>query len=340
MARILHHTTVVRDGLHNGFTDLQYWQGCYWVGYRKGSGHATLDGEAVFAVSEDRTRFREVAHLKMPGDSRDPKLLPIDEDRIAAYIPSWTRGVKQRHLQQYIAFSRNGYDWSEPQPILDANRWMWRIRRHEGRYYGLIQDLRAGIDEDRRLQHNLDLAVSDDLLDWQVLCRIGTDEQSLCESDIHWWPNGEAWIVARSASVHKTGGNDFFCVAQPPYTDWQITEMSARCQAPVFLEHEGELYVAGRRFASVEGDHAFCSAKTLGLWRVTRGDVELVLHMPATGDCSYPGLIKDPEGRICMSYYSQHAYQLGVVAPPVRAHQEGAEALMPSDVYFAEIELP
>ena len=46
---------------HNAFTDLQYWQGNYWVGYRKGAGHISMDGEAVISVSADRRRFREVA---------------------------------------------------------------------------------------------------------------------------------------------------------------------------------------------------------------------------------------------------------------------------------------
>ena len=59
------------------------------------------------------------------------------------------------------------------------------------------------------------------------------------------------------------------------------------------------------------------------------------------GDCSYPGLIKDPEGRICMTYYSQHAYLMGV--EPFPWQQWGpaeAKALIPSDVYFAELALP
>lgn len=339
MARLVHQVTVARDGMHNGFTDLQYWQGCHWVGYRKGSGHVSMDSEAVVAVGSDRTRFREVARLRVPGDNRDPKLLPIAEDRMAAYFPSWTHGAAAQKLQHYIAFTRNGYDWSTPEPILEPNQWLWRIRPFDGRYYGLIQDL-TGRRPNGRLQHNLDLAVSDDLLNWQTLCRIGTDEQALCESDIHWWPSGEAWIVARSATAKETGGNDYFCAAMPPYTDWEVTELPARVHAPVFVEHEGELYVAGRRFPELEGDHSFISTATLGVYRVTRGHVELVLHIPATGDCSYPGLIKDPEGRICMSYYSQHAYHTGVVTQPARMFAGHPEPLAADDVYFAELQLP
>ncbi len=119
MAKIIRMTTVVRDGMHNAFTDLQLWQGNYWVAYRKGAGHRSMDGEATISVSFDRQRFREVAHLHVPGDNRDPKLLPLDDSLMAGYFPGWPEGVEPRKLQQFIAFSRNGYDWDEPQPILE-----------------------------------------------------------------------------------------------------------------------------------------------------------------------------------------------------------------------------
>jgi len=41
MARIMRQVTVVRDGMHNAFTDLKYWQESYWVSYRKADTHAS-----------------------------------------------------------------------------------------------------------------------------------------------------------------------------------------------------------------------------------------------------------------------------------------------------------
>ena len=339
MARILRQATVVRDGNHNGFTDLQYWQGCYWVAYRKGAGHVSMDGAAALSVSDDRTRFREVAHLHMPGDNRDPKLLPVSEERMALYFPSWVRGYEARELQQYITFSGDGYDWQKPAPILSPGNWLWRVRRHEDRYYGLIQNLTGEWDREG-MPHQLDLAVSGDLLEWEVIARVG-GQHGLNESDIHWRDDGEAWIVARSAVDNFAS---CFCSAQPPYADWQSTMLAPMVHAPVFLPWQGELYVAGRNMPSVEGDAAFpFKSSSLGLWRVRRRQLEPVLRIPATGDCSYPGLIADPEGRICMSYYSQHAYHMGVLPQPSRfqPHPDNAATLLEADdVYFAELELP
>lgn len=328
MAKILRQTTVVRDGMHNGFTDLQYWQGCYWVGYRKGASHASIDGTATISFSGDRSRFREAAKLRVAGDNRDPKLFPLSENRMAAYFPSWTRGVAKHDLQQYISFTDNGIDWEKPTPILPPRQWLWRIRKHEGRYYGLIQNLEGDWSNGHN-PHQLDLAVSDDLLEWTVLTRIG-EPYGLNESDIFWQANGEAWIVARSA---VRDGSSFFASARAPYTDWAVKELGPMVHAPIFLQHDGALYVAGRCHPASTGNPVFpYPGASLGIWQVEKGEITPVLQIPATGDCSYPGLIKDSEGRICLTYYSQHAYLMGILTFPESTDR-------PADVYFAELEL-
>jgi hypothetical protein len=328
MATMRRQVTVVRDGMHNGFTDLQFWQGCYWVGYRKGSAHASMDGTATVSVSADRVRFREAARLRARGDNRDPKLLPVNEDRMAAYFPSWTLGAGAHELQQYLAFTDNGFDWTRPEPILEPGLWLWRIRCHEKRYYGLIQNLQ-GDWSNGAAPHQLDLAVSDDLFNWKILARVG-EVHGLNESDIFWHPDGEAWMVARSVVRPK---GSFFCSARAPYVDWKVVELEPMVHAPIFLHHAGDLYVAGRCLPPSAGNPVFpFGGSSLGIWRVRRETLEPVLHIPATGDCSYPGWIKDPEGNICLTYYSQHAYHLGVEA-------FSSAAGMPDDVYFAELEL-
>ena len=343
MARILRQVTVARDGWHNGFTDVQYWQDCYWVSYRKGMAHATMDGEAVVSVSTDRTRFREAARVKVRGDNRDPKLFPINGDRVAMRIPSWIGGYQSQHLHQYITFSDDGFNYEKPVRILDPGQWLWRIRERDGLYYGLVQELTQSKRDPEKKQHNLVLMTSTDLLQWDLHCRIGDDAVSLNESDIVWRGDGEAWIVARSTVPPSYS---FFCSAPPPWKEWEITRLDAMIHAAIMLEHEGELYVTGRSSPELEGvtTFPFLSQSSLGLWRVTRGAVEPVLRIPATGDCSYPGLIKDPEGRICLSYYSQHAYDMGVVPRPCRLKadrtQASGEILNADDVYFAELELP
>lgn len=342
MAHIKRMATVIRDGMHNAFTDLQYWQGAYWVGYRKGAGHVSNDARAIVAVSYDRQRFQEVASIRVPGDVRDPKLLPLNDRRMALYFPSWSDGYARVErngrtyfapLEQYITFTDNGQDWERPVRILDPFKWLWRIRVHQGRFYALIQDLTAPFEETGQHIHQLELAVSDDLLTWKTLARVG---DGLNESDIHWRPDGEAWIVSRTSR----GAFSVFASAKAPYTDWTTIDMQPLVHAPIMLEHQGTLYVMGRSNATTEGitDAAFEGAG-MSMWRVTRGKLEPVLRFPASGDCSYPGLIRDHQGRICVSYYSQHAYDMGII-PRVQHVEDADHAPRANDVYFAEIILP
>lgn len=341
MARILRQVTVARDGWHNAFTDLQYWRGLYWVSYRRGAAHVSMDGEGVVSVSADGHRFRVASTVKVADDCRDPKILPMGEDRMAAYFPTWVGGSKRRRLQQYVAFTADGFSWSTPQPILDVNHWLWRVVPFGGKYYGACYrfwpertDPRAYVTE---------LMVSDDMIHWEKISRVGDDSMSLGESGMHFFPDGELWMVTRRNREPHTA---VFSVAKPPYTSWENVDLGVLIHSPVILEHEGVLYVAGRRDAKMEGDstHGLRSSWGVGVWRLDRGKVTPVLRIPATGDCAYPGLIKDPDGRICMSYYSQHAYDLGVLNRPCRegAKEQHAvgDLLGVADVYFAELELP
>jgi hypothetical protein len=341
MARVIRQVTVVRDGMHNAFTDLAWWQGQYWVSYRKGSEHASLDGEAIVACSTDRVRFREVARVKVPGDCRDPKLVESPDGRLVLFFPSWLQGYQARKLQQYISFSADGFTWTTPQAILDSEKWLWRMRRHDGLWYGLVEGIGPAKGPGALY---LELITSRDLLHWDVLTRVGRPEDNLNEADICFQADGEAWIVARGS--RRPQDYAYFASARPPYREWTLSDLTAMIHCPCILRHQDEWYVAGRSNPRLEGDatFAYLSPSSLGIWRLRRGEVTPVLRLPASGDCAYPGFIKDGDGRLCLSYYSQHAYELGIVPKPYRLLDQEphrtAEVSSPDDVYFAELSLP
>ena len=350
MAHVLRQCTVTHDGMHNAFTDLVHWQGAYWVAYRKGAAHVSADSCCAVAVSYDRNRFMEVAHVRVAGDNRDPKLVVVNEHCLAMVFPSWLDGPgtlhpdKPRHLHQYVAFSDNGYDWDTPIAIRPDNRWLWRVRGHDGTFYGLDYGPPAGQAWEDKL-HDLWLMRSDDLRQWQHVATIDDGTHGMGESDLVIRADGEMWVVSRS-SPNKYA-NARFAVASPPYTDWQITELDVPIHAPAMLEHDGAVYAAGRRIIDAEGDALYYlnGGASMGVWRIDRGQATAVLHLPAGGDCSYPGLIHDPDGRVCMSYYSQHAYLMGVrpnvfEATTTPSGEYDFRNVSQSDIYFAELALP
>lgn len=345
MANIQRLVTVTRDGMHNAFTDLIYWQGMYVVSYRKGAGHVSTDGQAIVAISSDRQRFTEVGRVKINGDTRDPKLVPMLDGRLAMIAPSWTEGVAARKLQQFICFSDDACQWTQPQAICDPDQWLWRVREHEGRYYGLQYGAMPGCTLQRGEPGRLhQLMISDDLLKWEHVARIGPTDRMPGESDIAFQDDGEAWVVVRA---NAGSGNAMFASAPPPYTNWEVSDLSGRINAPVILQHQGRHYVAGRaRLSDMQmSDYSQPGPTTTGVWLLERGKVTPVLNLPSAGDCSYCGLIEDPDGRVCISYYSQHAYAFGFedyayrFSHPADGDPHG-DLLSKSDIYFAELELP
>jgi hypothetical protein len=336
MPQILSHLTVVRDGWHNAFTDLIHWQNAYWVAYRRAESHqCRTPGEVVLVVSADRLRWREAARLKIAGDDRDPTFVLAPDGRLALLTAVIPHGGDGSTLQEHIAFSRDGYHWTDPQPILEPGHHIFRCRFHNGRYYGLELLRAPGF-------RRLNLLVSDDLLRWERIAQIGSDPLLLNESDITFLPDGEAWVVARTL---RDPDNSLFASAPPPYTRWTLAELNTMIHCPCILEHNGVRYVAGRSFPTRDGDAAWPFGRSLAIWHLDRAAVRRVMHIPALGDCAYPGFIRDPEGRLCISYYSMHAYRMGVL-PPFTTLAPGAEArpkslaVHVSDIFFAELELP
>ena len=119
-----------------------------------------------------------------------------------------------------------------------------------------------------------------------------------------------------------------------------MQSLGVRIQPPCILEHEGRVYVAGRSVPVLLGESTWPFGQSLYVWELTRGQVTPVLRLPTGGDSTYPGFIKDPDGRLCISYYSQHAYCLGVLPPFDAEVAERPEFARVADIYFAEIALP
>jgi len=334
MSRVLNHVTVVRDGMHNAFTTMVYWKGAYWIAYRKGDGHMNWGGQIAVSMSGDRTRWREAARLKLSGDNRDPRFVVTGDDKLALLfpnVPDPSQATDEKPLiEQWIAFSNDGFNWEKPRRILGPHHHLFRVRKHEGLYYGLDCYREGNL---RRLE----LWTSPDLLNWTRLCQVGSDEAALNESDIVFRPDGEAWIVSRSQSQSRHG---HFSTARPPYTDWRVQSLGVRMDAPCILEHEGRVYVAGRSVPRILGEETWPFGQSLYIWELTRGQVTPVLRIPTGGDSTYPGFIKDPDGRLCISYYSQHAYCFGVLPPFNAEVAERPEFARVADIFFAEIALP
>ena len=153
------------------------------------------------------------------------------------------------------------------------------------------------------------------------------------ETDLIFREDGEAWLVSRNDIKTSSVADSHFSSARPPYTDWETVNLGTVIHSPEIVAYDGEIYVAGRCNMAKDSGHPWPYPRewSMALWKLGKGTLEPVLYFPACGDCSYPGMLVDPNGDLCISYYSQHAYGMGVVPSPT-----GGE---PADIYFAKIDL-
>ena len=91
---------------------------------------------------------------------------------------------------------------------------------------------------------------------------------------------------------------------------------------------------------SEPGLDSFPCGATLLIWKLKDDQLERVAHIPAMGDCAYPGIISSGKDTIWISYYSMHAYLLGVCQQlPDNPRLKAAEKTISSDIFLAEVSL-
>ncbi|RKX34045.1 MAG: hypothetical protein DRP71_08385 [Verrucomicrobia bacterium] len=339
MARISGIVTVERDGLHNGFTDILFWQGAYWISFRKSQGHISPDGETFISVSGDGEQWRNACRIKIPGDNRDPRLIAVSENRMALIISTWmdgytsdSLGFQRKRLLSFIMFSEDGHNWTEPRQTLPENRWLWKIRRFNDRYYAANYGLTEGATwSSRRI--SFEFMASDDLVNWEKVSDLGEGDFVPIETDMAFREDGEVWLVSRNDI--KTSGmvDSHFSSALPPYTNWETVNLGTVIHSPELVTIDRNVYLAGRCDMVKDSSLPWPYPRewSMALWKLGRGAVEPILYFPACGDCSYPGMLVDPNGNLCISYYSQHAYGMGVIP--------STSGFEPADIFFAKIDL-
>jgi len=343
-AKVTSHRVVVRDGWYNQATDLCMWKGFYWLGYRRGVKHGPTSGMdqgansfGVIWRSNDLYRWHEAKVFDSPRGVVDgsgvncPRFVPL-YDRLYVFMTVHRPTEQGTGIDTYNSWTEDGVNWSKPALIVMDNHrpMLWRVRHHDGKFYGATCFLdRPGPND----YGPLDLLSSEDGTHWSKVARIQDDFRFTEESDLHWLPNGELWCVVRP-------GAEFYW-SQPPYTQWEGGMKIGWSDAPVMCQTGGQVYLAARGPAKVVPNPS--KAEQAGpngapvLYRLSRGQAEIIVSFPAGSDASYSGLISPEPGKLIMTYYSDIAYQTRQIQP--KAFPPYRYKYSDVDIYLAEIEV-
>ena len=350
MAYIQSIRKIYSDGRHNAFTDIEYWKGHYYVAFRNAGRHAVPGdyGDVLVIRSHDLKSWNVCARLSAGDDhdDRDPHLLDLG-DELGVYFFSaspkrpgellYEAGGSGHHVQACASFTPDGACWSTPQPIRDE--WaVWQVERFGEVCYASFGSRGA-----------FAIASSLDGRSWEEVSTIPFPNQQTVEAGIWITEDEKMQLVVR---MNKNEEMAYLAESEPPYTDWSLMKLNYTVHCPVFRPVGDELWLAGKtitaqfpssveippepspeKIASLTRQDARL-AKTpqnwhTAIWRLVGDHLEPILVLPSRGDCGYPGLVVE-EGRVLMSFYSQHDVDEGPEPRPGECANE---------IYLAEIVL-
>jgi hypothetical protein len=111
---------ISNDETYNAFTGLIFYHGAFYVAYRQGTGHVSLDGKICVMRLDENMRWDKFCTIQEPDlDVRDPRLY-IFEDRliILAFSLHYTDPVRKNFeagdtfIYQLVETSQPGKNWS------------------------------------------------------------------------------------------------------------------------------------------------------------------------------------------------------------------------------------
>jgi hypothetical protein len=312
------------DGEHNAFTDLIRWKNAYYLCFRHGESHLSMDGEIRVMTSPDLKTWTPCGTLDTYGDDRDSKLVATD-DTLYVYFGVWDlkhapdHGTPDRGMvRSHFATTTDGKTWSPVRGVYEPGWWLWRVSRHNGEFWSAAYTARRPKPEVRETR----LLRSADGLEW-TLHTVVTNRREAGEADLLWRRDGAVWLITRA---NDEKGVSMLFRSDADMKHWIGADLNAKIHSPVFATWKDRVFIAGR-------DYDRTGSKTK-IWELIDGQVIELITLPSAGDTGYPGLLVDPataDARapaFFVSWYSQHEYDTGTSA--------GKNA---ANVYVARVQL-
>jgi len=304
--------TVYSDGRHNAFTDLKRFDGRWYVCFRSGESHASMDGVIRVMASDDLESWEEVALLSTVLDDRDPKFA-LWQGRLWVLGPTRTqpwpreehRGRAAWRFQSVGWSTADGETWSAGMVLEPIDHRFWRPREHDGAMWVALHCTNPpeGVEEHSALWR------STDMMKWEFVSMIHEGEYAN-ETDIEFLADGT--LVAFVRREEAGGAGTPFKTARPPYVAWTRHDQPLDVRGPMLGQADGRLYVVGRYLEPKPEEEGGGSYRDTRLYRV--GDdwqLEELLVLPEpewatprAGDNSYAGYHYLGDGELLLSWYS------------------------------------
>ncbi len=347
---------------HNGFTDLTYFNGQFFIAFRTGAIHGfrgLLGGKTLVLRSKDGINWVKDAELKVEGfvETRDPKFLHVG-DRLFVY-PICHDFRDTGRVSSHYGYERIGAGkWGEPFECAPCVLWRpikWR-NRYAAAGYGWK------FDEDETRHFSVSMMQSTDGRSWEkdsVILDYGLDGN---ETEL-FVENNRLMAFSRT----EAGGNNEMHISTyiPEEKRWETVSSGRMIHAPCMFKAGDRTILTGRycsqsddRFRELKSDWSkFCEyvqkpdeegyetsavssdidpvrieeyhhGLRTGVFVMDGTRPRLVMELLSAGDSSYTGVVQYGNEYV-ISDYSMHEYYPEIKRP--------GDWETPSDIYISRI---
>jgi lysophospholipase L1-like esterase len=317
---------------HNGFTDLTYFQGEFYVAFRTGAIHGfrgLLGGKTLVLRSKDGINWEKDAELKVEGfvETRDPKFLHVG-DKLFVY-PICHDFRDTVHISSHYGYERIGAGkWSEPFKCAPCVLWRpikW-INRYAAAGYGWK------FDEDR---NETELFVENDRLMAFSRTEAGGNNEMHISTYI---PEEKRWeTVSSGRMIHapcmfKAGNRTILAGRYCSQSDDRFRELksdwSKFCEYVQKPDKEGYETTAASSDIDPARIEEYHHGLRTGIFVMDGTLPRLVMELLSAGDSSYTGVVQYGNEYV-ISDYSMHEYYPYIQRP--------GDWETPSDIYISRI---
>lgn len=283
---------------HNAFTDLVRWQNEFYCAFREGRGHVSSDGKIRVLRSQDAGTWTSAALVELAGfDLRDAHLSVTPDGRLMLLGGAAPREKDGQSAPtgSFVAFSKDGVDWTKPQIVSEPGRWLWSATWHEGKAYGVSYAAGSG-------ERHLSLLVSEDGLAFKPVVERLFAEGFPNETALRFTSDGVCYALVRQDKGGDGPYSAILGVSGGDFTKWNWHDLGTEFNGfggPNFIQLPTGQWLAAGRMHEGGAHTALCRLD------VTEHKMTKLLKLPSGGDTSYPGLVWH-NGLLYLSYYSSH----------------------------------
>ncbi|RMF45298.1 MAG: exo-alpha-sialidase [Planctomycetota bacterium] len=297
---------------HNAFTDLIRFQDAWYCVFREGRGHVSPDGALRLLRSDDGHRWESVMRFtRSDADLRDAKLSITPQGELMLLGAGAMHNPDPHRHQTFAWFSEDAVSWTPEIPIGEPDYWLWRVSFHRG--LGLGIGYTTNSPQDRHIR----LYGSQDGRRWSTLVPRLYERGYPNETQIR-FVGDRAYCLLRRDGASPEGNSGLLGIADPPYTDWNWSDLQVRIGGPAMLVTPHGKMIAVVRLYDGRTRTSVCQIDPV------HGSIRELLALPSGGDTSYAGLVWYDD-RLWISYYSAHEARSNAFA---------------TAIYLAEVTIP